>query len=114
MGAISRAIDDRTKPVDEYQTTSDYMGVGVTQIEVLRQFDRIAERITSIVVTGPPTTAFTLTLGDRFLNLTTDASGKIVLAPISMLLNDSDRRLLNSTTNGNWSLELMGWADERY
>jgi hypothetical protein len=114
LGAISRQIDDRTKPVDEYQVTSEYSGVSILTVEVLRQFDRISERITSVLVTGPPTTAFTLQLGDRFLNLTTDASGKVTIAPVSMLLGDNDRRILTSATAGNWTLELMGWADVRY
>lgn len=111
---LAMQVDDRTRPVDEYQTESTESPLGLTTIEVLPQFDQIAERIESILVTGPPNTAFTLQVGDRYLTMTTDAIGKALLAPVSMLLQRNDRRVITSATSGNWFFELMGWADERY
>lgn len=114
MRRLAMQVDDRTRPVDEYQTQSTDSPIGLTTIETQPQFDQIAERIESILVVGPPNTAFTLQIGDRFLTMTTDAIGKALLAPVSMLLQRNDRRVITSAVAGNWFLELMGWADERY
>jgi hypothetical protein len=114
LGAIARKISDRTKPVDEYEVNAVYSAAeSLTTVEVLPQFE-ISELITSVLVTGPPSTAFTLMLGDRQFGLLTDASGKLTLAPVGFLLDRSMRRVLTSATAGNWTLELMGHADARY
>lgn len=111
---LAMQVDDRTRPVDEYATQSTDSPIGLTTIEALPQFDQIAERIESILVVGPTNTAFTLQVGDRFLTMSTDATGKAVIAPVSMLLQRNDRRVITSAVAGNWFFELMGWADERY
>lgn len=114
MRRLAMQVDDRTRPVDEYATQSTDSPIGLTTIEALPQFDQIAERIESVLVVGPTNTAFTLQIGDRFLTMSTDATGKAVLAPVSMLLQRNDRRVITSAVAGNWFFELMGWADERY
>lgn len=88
--------------------------VSLTSLEVLPQYDTISERITSILVTGPPNSPVTLTIGNRALDVMTDGQGKFALPFISMLLTRNDRRLLNSPVPGNWTLELMGYADARF
>lgn len=114
LAGLARQLQDFTKPVDEYSIVSSYTPAGEVAIEVLPTYDTINEKIESILVTGPVTTAFTLQLGDRTWTLTTDVSGKVILAPVAVMLARNDRRLLTSATNGNWNLELMGHADERY
>jgi hypothetical protein len=66
----------------------------------------------SAYYTQPAT--FTLQLGDRQWSLTMPASGVLVIAPLSLMLSRADRRLVSSASPGNWTLELMGWGDERY
>jgi hypothetical protein len=114
LAGLARQLQDLTKPVDEYSIVSSYTPAGEAAVEVLPTFDTINEKIESIIVTGPVTTAFTLQLGDRTWNLSTDATGKVILAPVAVMLSRNDRRLLTSVTNGNWNLELMGHADERF
>lgn len=114
LGDLAKRAQDYTKPVDEYSTGSEYIGANVTTVEAQPTYDRMPERITSILVTGPVSTACQVQAGDRYWNLATDATGKIVIAPVSMLLSRNDRRILTSVTPGNWTLELMGWGDERF
>ncbi len=114
LAGLARQLQDLTKPVDEYSIVSSYSPAGEVAVEVLPTYDTINEKIESIIVTGPVTTAFTLQLGDRFWNLSTDATGKVILAPVAVMLSRNDRRLLTSVTNGNWNLELMGHGDERF
>lgn len=114
LAGLARQLQDFTKPVDEYSIVSSYSTANEASVEVQPTFDTINEKIESIIVTGPPATAFTLNLGDRQWSLVTDASGKVILAPVAVLLSRNDRRLLTSATSGNWNLELMGHADERF
>lgn len=114
LEGIGRKLVSQSKLVDEYNTVGGYTGVSTANVEVQPQFDTISELITSILVTGPASTAFTLILGDRNLTLTTDTRGIASIGPIGMMLTRNDRRLLTSPTPGNWFLELMGNADERY
>jgi hypothetical protein len=114
LAGLARQLQDLTKPVDEYSIVSSYTPAGESVLEVLPTFDTINEKIESIFITGPPTTAFTLQLGDRTWTLTTDVSGKVIIAPVGIMLSRNDRRILTSAVNGNWNLELMGHADERF
>lgn len=111
---LALTIDDRTRPVDEYQVASTEAPIATSEVIAQAQFDQITERITSILVTGPPSTAFTLQVGDRYWELLTNASGFVLIGPVSMFLERTDNRILTSATAGNWTLELMGWADARY
>ena len=113
LGPLSRAIADVSHPVDEYATESVLQG-GVTTVTVYPEYDKMAARIECVIVTGPPSTAFTLQLGDRAWNVLTDISGKFQVFGSGMLLGRNDTRVLTSTTPGNWTLELTGFADERY
>lgn len=115
LSKIARMLDDTSRPVDEYQVNATYSAVeNITTVEVLPQFDIYNESIRSVFVTGPPSTAFTLQLGDRFFTVLTDASGRFLISNVSIMLSRNDRRILTSSTGGNWTLELMGFADERF
>jgi hypothetical protein len=109
---LARIIDDRSRPVDEYRVQT-LVADSELQVTVQPQYDFMAERVESVVITGP-TGAVTLQLGDRFWSLTIPATGIIVISPVSFLLSRNDYRVLTSATPGDYSLELMGWADERY
>jgi hypothetical protein len=114
LAGLGRQLENQTLPVDEYQVNSIYNQTTLTtSVEVLPQFE-ISEKIQSIFITGPVSTACVLTLGDRSLNMATDATGTITIAPVAFLLDRSERRILTSVTPGNWTLELMGYADVRY
>lgn len=114
LQALSRQLQDFTKPVDEYSIVGGYSPSNESTIEVLPTYDTINERIESVFITGPVSTAFTLQLGDRNWSMTTDATGKVVIAPVAILMGRNERRILTSATAGNWTLELMGHADERF
>lgn len=112
MEGIRRKIADITRPVDEY-VSQTLLGSSESFLEVLPQFDTLNERIESVIVTGPAGLV-TVQVGDREWSLTIPASGILVIAPVSLLLARNDRRTVTSATPGNYGLELMGWADERY
>lgn len=114
MAGLARQLEDRTKLVDEYSVVQEYVTNNILVVEVLPTFDTIGEKIESVIITGPVTTAFTLQLGDRYWSMSTDATGKCLLAPVAILLGRNDRRILTGVSAGNWNLELMGIADERY
>jgi hypothetical protein len=109
---LARMADDRSRPVDEYRVQT-LVADSELIVTVQPQYDFMAERIESVIVTGPPGNV-SLQLGDRFWALTIPATGILVIAPVSFLLNRNDYRQLTSATPGDYSLELMGWADERY
>lgn len=113
MRGVSRLVEDKSRRVDEYrpqtlaaETTSSVTG--------LPQFERMPELITSILIVGPATTAFTMQLGKRVWPLTTNASGFVLIAPVAILLDYDSPRQLTSATAGEWAFELMGEADARY
>lgn len=110
MARLAVQIEDRSRPVDEYQP-QEILGETETTITVQPQFET-EERITSIIVVGPAG-AVTLQLGDRIWPLTIPATGVIVIAPILLFLSRSDNRILTAATPGQYSLELMGFADTR-
>lgn len=105
-----KMLEDRSRPVDEY-TPQTLVTEAETQITVQPNWD-MGEVITSCVITGP-TGAVTLQLGDRTWNLTIPATGVIVIAPMALRISRSDNRILTAGTPGNYSVELMGYADVR-
>jgi hypothetical protein len=113
--ALSRIIEDRSHVVDEYlaQEFPDSIPSGGT-IELQPVYEQLSERIENILVIGPISTAFTLQLGDRLWSGVTNAQGFYILSPVGILLGRSERRVLTVGGAGAWSLELMGFADERY
>jgi hypothetical protein len=109
---LARQADNRSRPVDEYRVQTLVADSEMT-VTIQPQYDLISERIESIVITGP-TGAINVQLGDRDWTLTIPASGVLVIAPVSILLSRSDNRVLTASVAGDYSMELMGWADERY
>jgi hypothetical protein len=112
IGRLSRRIRDTTRFVDEkrIQTlAADTENV----VSLLPQFERMGEHIESVIVTGPPTVACPVKLGERVWNLTIPATGILVIAPIGITLDYEDDRFLTSATAGQWGLELTGYADVR-
>jgi len=59
-------------------------------------------------------TPFTLRLGGRTWSLSLPQTGVLVIAPVGILLDRTDERNLTSVFSGDWSLELIGYADARY
>ena len=111
LGQLARQVDNRSFVVDEYQVQGS-LGTTESVVTVNPTYDYKPEKIESIVITGPAG-AVTLQLGDRLWNLTIPATGVIVIAPVAILLNRNDLRQLSGAP-GNYSLELMGIADERF
>lgn len=113
---LSKQIDDRSKPVDEYQPTPfgvnpPTLAIGAT-IELQATFEGILERIDQVLVTGPAG-ACTLQLGDRVWALSIPTAGVLVIAPIRIYLSHNDRRVLTAGVQGSYTLELMGYGDVR-
>lgn len=70
--------------------------------------------ITAVPVSnfGQSTPEFTLALGSHvWNNLALPASGILVVAPVAIPLSRSAPRQLTSATAGDWTLELMGYAE---
>jgi len=114
INALARTVQDTSHSVDEYSTESVIVD-DILTVTVYPEYDKMAERITSVLVTGPPSTAFSLFLGDRaWIGILTDASGKFQVYGTGLLLGRNDVRQLTSAVAGNWTLELTGFADDRY
>lgn len=113
IAALARTAQDISHVVDEYGTES-VTADNITTLTVFPEYDKMAERIESVIVTGPPSTAFTLTLGDRTWFVLTNTTGLFHVPYAGILLARNDVRQLASAVPGNWSLELTGYADERY
>lgn len=109
---IARLADNAAHPVDEYNTASGVAGT-TSVVTVQPTYDFWPEKIESIIITGP-TGVITLQLGDRVWSLTIPASGILVIAPVALLLDRTDDRILRSATAGAFTLELMGRADKRF
>jgi hypothetical protein len=115
MNDMAQMIGDESKPVDEYNVQSlapEVQGASFT-IEVLPQYET-PEIIKSIVIVGPAAATGTLQMGDRVWNFVVPATGILPVSPVAVCLNRSDRRILTAVSGtGEWSLELMGHADQR-
>lgn len=112
LGDIASIAADKTHRVDEVSTQS--LNASVTQIQWQAEWDIYDEIITSVLVTGPVTSSFTLQLGSRFWNLSTDATGKVLIAPVQIRMKRTSFRQLTAGTPGAWTVELMGYADMGY
>lgn len=115
LSDLTSLIEDNSHRVDEYQNLSPASG-GNLQVQTQPDYDVYPEIIEAVIVTGPTTggVAFTLQLGKRIWPLLMPAAGIIVIAPIKMSLDRDDLRQVSSATAGDWTLELMGYADIRY
>jgi hypothetical protein len=111
LGDLARQVENRSFVVDEYQIQGS-LGTTESVVTVQPIYEFKPEKIESIIITGPAG-AVTLQLGDRLWNLTIPATGVIVIAPVAILLGRNDLRQLSGAP-GNYSLELMGIADERF
>ena len=87
---IARMTFDESRRVDEYQTV---LG-NITQLEVLPDYE-MGEIIHTIVIGAPPFSVCQLQLGNRYLQITMDATGLRVLAPVGFQLDRHDRRILS-------------------
>ena len=113
ISQLSRTAQNVSHVVDEYSTESVTVD-NILTITVFPEYDKMAERINSVIVTGPPSTAFTLNLGDRSWDVLTGPTGLFQIMGAGLLLARNDNRSLISAVAGNWTLELTGYADERY
>lgn len=110
MSTVATALEDRSRPVDEYQSQTP-TGPVTNSITIQPQYET-NERITSITVCGPAGNA-TVTLGDRVIPVVIPASQILVIAPVSMYIARDDLRQLTTATAGQINLILGGYADTR-
>lgn len=109
---LRMVAEDKSRPVDEYSISTSTETQST--VEVLPQFEFFSERIEAILITCNPPQTVTVQLGDRQWPVIVPASGIVVIAPISMLLDRNMRRIATTSPAAELTMELMGWADERY
>jgi alpha-beta hydrolase superfamily lysophospholipase len=114
LNEIARQAENRSHPVDEYNTVPLSGGSTGTLLTITPIYEYMPEKIESIIVNGPAAAVATLTLGDRQMPLVMPASGVLVIAPVAILLGRNDPRQLASAVAGIWFVELMGIADKRF
>jgi hypothetical protein len=110
LAAIENLLISQSHLIQETQGASYEGAEGLTTLNIIAEMNPASEVITEILVTGPASTAFTLQLGTALLTLLTDASGKLLLAPIQWILNAGDLRVLSSATAGQWYVHMAGYA----
>ena len=98
IAALSRTVQDTSHSVDEYSTES-VIADNITSLTVFPEYDKMAERINSVIVTGPPNTAFTLNLGDRSWDVLTNTQGLFQVMGAGILLARNDTRTLSVSAN---------------
>src|ERR1700757_4537967 len=76
LGTLSRLIENRGYPVDEYNTGA---GTG-TVLSLQPTYEYMPERIEAVIVTGPPSSTVTIQLGDRIWNVVIPAAGVLPIA----------------------------------
>jgi hypothetical protein len=113
IGNMARQIENMSNPVDEYNAASVSGAGSSVVVTVQPTYEYMSEKITSVIVTGP-SGIIKLQLGDRIWTLTIPASGILVIAPLALLLDRTDDRVLTPVTPGAYTLELMGIADTRF
>jgi hypothetical protein len=114
LGKLARQTENRSNPVDEYNTASLSGGATTAVVTLQPIYEYMPEKIISVLVAGPPAASVTLILGDRQLPLILPPSGILPIGPLGMILGRNDPRQLVSATPGAYFLELMGWADARF
>lgn len=107
---VPKMLEDMSRPVDDYRVQT-LAADSESNITLQPQYET-PELIRSILITGP-TGAVTLQLGQRVWNLTIPASGFILISPLWLQLARDEPRILTAQTPGEFTLELMGHADER-
>lgn len=102
-------LNDYTRIVEEYQGESTVSPEGASVLSVIADYSPASELITEVLVCGPPLTPFTLQLGSRYLQLTTNNQGICLLSPVTFKLKPDDQRILTApTTDPNTSLNTSG------
>lgn len=86
---IARMTFDSSRRVDEYQTV---LG-NITQLEVLPDYE-MSEIIYAIIIGAPPFSVCQLQLGNRYLQITLDATGLRIISNVGFQLDRHDRRVL--------------------
>jgi hypothetical protein len=114
LGTLARQTENRSNPVDEYNTASLSGAATTTVVNLQPTYEYMPEKIISVLVAGPPAAAITLILGDRQFPIVIPAAGILPIGPLGMILGRNDPRQLVSATPGTYFLELMGWADRRF
>ena len=107
---VPKMLDDMSRPVDEYRVQT-LAPDSESNIILHPQFET-TELIRAILITGP-TGAITVQLGNRVWNLTIPASQFILISPLWLQIGRDEPRVLTAQTPGDYTLELMGHADER-
>ena len=113
LGDIARQAENRSNPVDEYNSAPITGAATESVVTVLPTYEYMPEKIESVIV-GGPTGLVTIQLGDRVWSVTIPASGILVIAPVAMILGRNDARTLTAQTPGQYFLELMGIGDRRF
>ena len=111
---LARQTENRSHPVDEYNTASLAGAATTTVVTLLPTYEYMPEKIISVLIAGPGSAVCTLVLGDRQLPITIPAAGILPIGPLGVILGRNDPRQLVSATPGTYFLELMGWADQRF
>jgi hypothetical protein len=114
LQSIARRIENAANPVDEYNSAAVTGAGSAAAVTVQPTYEYMPEKITAIVITGPPAAAVTLQLGDRLWALVIPAAGILPIGPVALMLSRSDARILTPATPGVFTLELMGIADRRF
>jgi hypothetical protein len=114
LGELARQTENKGNPVDEYNSTPITGAATESVVTVLPTYEYMPEKIMSVIVTGPPAAACTLILGDRQWPVIIPAAGILPIGPMAIILGRSDPRQLVAATPGQYTLELMGYADRRF
>jgi hypothetical protein len=115
LGDLARQTENRSNPVDEYNTATLSGGVGTSTVVTLQPtYEYMPEKILTAIVAGPPGASITLILGDRQWPIVIPATGILPMGPLGLILGRNDPRQIVSATPGTYFLELTGWADKRF
>lgn len=96
VSPLARGLIDLSHTVDEYSTEASTVD-NLVSFQVFPEYDKFAERIDGVIVTGPPNAPFTLALGDRTWNVLTDSKGLFQVVHAGILLARNDLRVLTAT-----------------
>jgi hypothetical protein len=112
LGTAAKLLEDKSKPVDEYRVQTLVPDAEST-MTILPAYE-IPEVIQSVIISGPPAAVVTLQLGDRIFPIVIPATGFAVMGPVAFRLGRNDTRTLTAVVAGDYNVELMGYADNRW
>ena len=110
FGKVPKMLEDMSRPLDDYRVqtlTPD----SESNITLQPQYET-PELIRSVLITGP-TGNVTVQLGSRVWNLVIPATQFILISPLWLQIGRDEPRILTAQTPGDYTMELMGHADER-